>query len=787
MSIATLLRKALVTLLLCVFILPAFGQRMEFSYPDAWGNDGFNLKRQDQTGVKVIHSITKLALYEEDVDGTPMKMVEMPGISLPNNEGSPNLPGNGRYIAIPQGAAASLRINSVRKEIVENIDFLPASQIPLANDDSPLRHVKDMNIYGKNEFYPADPFQLSEPTTLRGVDVVMLGITPFQYNPVTKQLIVYHDVDLEVEFTGGNGYFGDDRLRSRWWDPILEDALLNYNMLPQIDYAARQKELAGQRVDGFEYIIIVPDDLSFIAWADSIRKFRTRQGISTKVVTTTEIGGNNVTLIKNYISSAYTTWNPAPAAVLLIGDYGTTGATLISQYYTNHPGGSSMSYISDHFYSDMTGNHMPDVILARITARTPAELQKMIGKALNYERNPPTNANFYNKPMTAMGWQTERWFQLCAETVNGFWQYQLGKQPLRQNNIYSGTPGTTWSSATNTATVVNYFGPNGLNYIPATPAHLNSFGWSANATSINNAINSGAFMVLHRDHGLETGWGEPLYRNNNLPGLNNDDLTYVLSINCLTGKFNHSSECFTEAFHRLQKGAVGLLAASETSYSFVNDAYVWGVMDNMWPNFMPAYGTNPASRGVLPAFSNAAGKIFLQQSSWPSNPQHKQITHYLFHHHGDAFTSVYTEMPQNLTITHAATLPANQGYFEVTANTGALVALTVNNALIGAGTGTGGLLSIPIPAQPAGTEILVTATLQNHYRYEALVTVGGGAGVPGDANCDGNVNVLDAITIVNYVVGTNPQPFCFDNADVNNDGMVNVLDVIATITIILSK
>jgi hypothetical protein len=58
--------------------------------------------------------------------------------------------------------------------------------------------------------------------------------------------------------------------------------------------------------------------------------------------------------------------------------------------------------------------------------------------------------------------------------------------------------------------------------------------------------------------------------------------------------------------------------------------------------------------------------------------------------------------------------------------------------------------------------------------------------IPGDANCDGAVNILDAITISNYILNANPEPFCFENADVNNDGQINVNDLIGTINIILS-
>lgn len=57
--------------------------------------------------------------------------------------------------------------------------------------------------------------------------------------------------------------------------------------------------------------------------------------------------------------------------------------------------------------------------------------------------------------------------------------------------------------------------------------------------------------------------------------------------------------------------------------------------------------------------------------------------------------------------------------------------------------------------------------------------------IPGDANCDGLVNLLDIIMISNYVLGQNPTPFCFENADINSDGTINLSDLIAAINIIM--
>ncbi len=768
----------LCTLLAALLTTSVYSQDISLNFPDARGAHGFNIVDQNQEGIRVVHAIPSLGLNDFVVEGQSLKMIDMPGVFLPNNEGAPNLPGNGRYVAVPNGAAPLLIVHQARKEIIENIDFLPAPNIPMANEDEPLIYDKDLAIYDKDAFYPTEPFLLSEVTSIRGVDMVMLGITPFQYNPVTKQLIIYYDVEVEVVFEGGSTEIGDNRLRSRWWDPIIKDALINYEMLPEVNYSQRFHSLVNNRSTGAEYLVIVPDNADFISWGDSIRLFRNRQGIKTQVVTTTEIGGNDHNLIKSYLVNAYNNWDIPPVAVLLLGDYGTSGNTITSQYRTDHPYGGSSSYISDNFYADITGNNMPDIVLARITARTPVELQLMVNKFLQYERNPPTNQHFYDNPITAMGWQTERWFQICSETVNGFWEYEMDKTPLRQNNIYSGAPGDVWSTASNTATVVSTFGPAGLGYIPQTPAHLNGFGWNANASSINQAINAGAFMVMHRDHGLETGWGEPHYRNEHLPGLNNDDLTFVFSINCLTGKFNWTGgESFTEAMHRHPKAALGLTAASEISYSFVNDTYVWGMMDNMWPQFLPDHGTNPPSRDVLPAFGNAAGKYFLQQSNWPYNPQHKMITYYLFHHHGDAFSTVYAQMPMELTVNHLPAIISTMTEVEVTANPGALIALTVNDEIIGVGEGTGSALPIPITQQLPGDNILITVTLQDHFRYEAVIDI-----IPPEGPY-----VISNATAINDELGNGNGNIDFGETiilgvELKNLGVEDATNVITTIT-----
>ncbi len=693
-----------------------FAQNTVMKFNNNWGNQGISVKKQNSSSVTLNSSITSYNLNQVIVDNNILQTITTSGVYLQNDEGAPNIPGFSNYIAVPQGASVTTKILRKQTESVDNIDISPAPVIPKENDNSPLIYEKNDNIYSSNSNYPNNIVQVSEPMKIRGMDVVLIGVSPFQYNPVTKQLLIHRDIEIEITFEGGNDKFGDDRLRNRWWDPIIKDAVINHASISE----PIQNQTSTREI-GYEYLIIVPDDANFISWADSIRNFRVNQGITTNVITTTEIGGNTISAIEDYVNNAYNTWDIPPAAVLLMGDYGDIGNTIISPIYNSY-------CASDNIFADVDGDHMPDMIFARMTAQNEGHLETFVTKVLNYERTPPTSPDFYNHPITALGWQTERWFQICSETVGGFFKNVHGKDPVRINAVYEGNPNVDpWSSAQNTGTIMQYFGPDGLGYIPATPSELGS--WDGGTSSdVNNAINSGAFILQHRDHGNSTGWGEPSYNSNSINGLTNTELSFIFSINCLTGKYNNTAECFAEKFHRYKyngenSGALGLIAASEVSYSFVNDTYVWGMYDNMWPEFMPDYGSNPEPRGILPAFGNAAGKYFLQQSSWPYNTGNKEVTYNLFHHHGDAFSVVYSEVPQDLTVVHNEEIVAGEISFTVTADEGSLIALSVNNELLGTAEGTGSPVTIDIDAQYPPNKLLVTVTKQNYYRYESLVVI----------------------------------------------------------------
>jgi len=684
-------------------------------YPTAYSDPGFHIIQQNQFGVELVFSVPMIDLSTLGIDGKTYTTVSLPGVMLPNQTGAPNLPSSAGLLAVPIGGNAEVEILSSTSEIITDIDIAPAFEIPWDTDDSPLKYPFNRDIYNRDADYPDSPVLVGDPITIRCVDAVPLSIMPFQYNPVQRTLKVFTELHIKVTFSGGS-QFVDERLRSSLWEPVLKQQLMNYPVLPSQEKRNLATMRATDEDDNVEYLIITPDDPAFIAWGDTLKSWRNQQGILTGTATITDIGGNDDELIENYIDLAYMTWDIPPVAVLLLSDYQQSG----DQYGIDAPIYDNYC-VSDNMYADVDGNQLPNLFIGRITAQDPQDLENMIGKLLEYERNPVQDPGFYDHPCIAGGWQEDRWFILCTEILWGYFNVVQGKNPPRE---YAGatSPPTYWSSNPNTQMVIDTFGPNGLGYIPETPEYL--VDWGGNAERINGDINDGAFLTVHRDHGDIIGWASPQYEISDLSGLTNDEYTYVFTINCLTGKFNSPTECFAEAFVRMQHGAIGAMAASEVSYSFVNDTFVWGVWDSMWPDFYPYYGLYPDPQYALrPGIANLNAKYFLWLSSWPSNPGNKEVTYHLMHHHGDVFLQLYSEVPEDIFVYHSPTLVAGVDYMWVTTERDAQIGFSVNGDYWASATGTGSPIRIGFQPLSPGDTLRITVTMANHNRYIADVPV----------------------------------------------------------------
>jgi hypothetical protein len=701
---------------------------------------GLHIESSTASGLSLHYTLNEITVADYKNGDTQGQEIIMKGSFGSFSEGLPNLPFENHYIAIPRGAKVSVNVKGNGSQTLNGVDLLPAAEVILNNAAEQPKLRKDMNVFGKDANFPAKNVTIAQATQIRGLDMVMLNITPFRYNPVKKTLEVIYDMDIEVSFEGGDGQFGDARYRNPAWDGILRDLVINSNMLSDAHYYERLNEAIQNRDNGCEYLIITIDDSAFMAWADTLKQFRTKQGILTKVVNTTECGGNEPEDIRNYILNAYENWAIPPAAILLFGGNHATQLDFGLKPYllTSPPGWDGVvtyTYPTDNPFADMNGDSIPDLAISRMTVLNADECQLQVKKLLEYELTPPTDLHYFDHPVINSGYQDTKWFEITAQVTNNFLRDRLGKHPA---NIYMKyyyedndptPPDSIWSVAPNTDAVLDYFGPNGTNYIPLSIGILNDWQDMYDIQPVVDAMSEGSFLTFYRDHSSTDIWCCPWLKLKHLSLIKNEKPTFLFSIGCLNNDYwdNWSCpKCLSEAFLEAKTGAIGVIGANNITYSQYNDLITWGMFDYFWPDYMPTLGSQTEDDFAYPSYSLVAGKLFLRHQTflpYTTNTVKVEKTLNLFSYLGETYLSLFTEMPQPLAIDAPIFHANDQWQYTFTAEEGATVCLSNKNGIIAVARATGELQSLALPQMEIGEQFFLTATKKNRFRYEQTITI----------------------------------------------------------------
>ncbi len=427
--------------------------------------------------------------------------------------------------------------------------------------------------------------------------------------------------------------------------------------------------------------------------ADTLAAWKNRMGLMTMTTTTQEVG-NTPTQIKNYMQNAYDNWNPAPSYLLFIGDH------------PNLPGHPSSvgfySHITDLRYACLDGpDYFPDIGHGRISVVNLNQALKAVRDIINYEKNPLTDPAFYTNTSQAAYFQhagggyAERRFAQTSEEIH----QHLTNLGYNAERIYYTEPTVNPTNWNNT-----YYS----NGEPIPPALLrsNGFQWSGNSTDISNAVNSGIFLLTHRDHGSPTGWSDPYFTSTHVNNLTNGDkLPVVFSLNCSTGDFEYG-ECFAEAWLRNPNGgAIGVIAASATSYSGNNDGLAGGLTDAIWPGYVALFPHNmtPNVTPHPPIYRMGdvlnQGKFRMSETWGSGSPpfNYEEYTFELFHWFGDPSMEIRTAPPQNLSVNHPPNIFLGNPQFTVNvAEDSALVALSRDGDILARAYSDGGVAQLTL-------------------------------------------------------------------------------------------
>ena len=718
---------------------------------------GFRIESSSSTGLSLHYSVPEIGISAIDDGEAKGQEIVMKGSFGSYAEGLPNLPFENRHIAVPKGATVSIKVKEKGCRTLTGIDILPAAAVQGNAAVGKPRVQKDMSVYGKDANYPSENVAIAQTTQIRGLDVVMLNVTPFRYNPVRKTLEVIYDMDIEVRFEGGSGQFGEAKYRNPAWDGILRDLVINSDMLPEAHYYDLLNEAIRSGEEGCEYLIVSPDDEDILAYADTLKQFRNKQGILTKVVTTTECGGNDANTIKSYIKNAYDNWAIPPAAVMIFSGIdtldvgsqyywwssGIPGFPLLFKEYDNGYELLDYHYSSDNPYADMNGDSIPDLALSRLPALNLEEYRTQVNKLIQYETNPPTRPDYYNQPIITSSYEENKWFLITSQSVNGFYRNKLGLRPKNFYMLYEYTsddlfpPETAWSSAYNTDAVVDYFGPNGQNYIAQQPDTLNDWRNMFENQYLIDAMSEGSFLILYRDHSARDVWCSPYFYSFEIQKLSNTEPTFLFSIGCNTAVYSDieyfqldgsywpmGEHPMIYEFCKAKVGALGGIGATTVTHSHFNDILTWGMIDNFWPNYMPDIGTMEQPKFTRPAYALVAGKLFLNQHAFLPNwwPTKVTTTQNVFHYLGETYLNLYTEVPQEMAI-DASPFTNSPTQYTMTAEEGATICLSHGEEILAVVQATGQPQDFTLPNLPIGEQFVVTVTKQNRFRFEQTVTV----------------------------------------------------------------
>ncbi|PIE52999.1 hypothetical protein CSA37_03560 [Candidatus Fermentibacteria bacterium] len=583
-----------------------------------------------------------------------------------DHEGAPTLPKGSFMAAVPADGDITVTVTPLQDQFtLEGVSPSPMQPIPVDSSWEPVPFTYDPAAYAAGT-YPASNTDFELTGTIRGVTMGRFNILPFSWNAVTGTLTVTPRMRVKVEFSSSLTF--DQRLNSRFFVHTFR-TLVNSDMIgqPEMVISASScepvKALNRREADDItaaDLLILANDD--FVdTMMDSFIDQKMDQGYLTAAVAA---GSWTQTEIKDYIQNAYDNWTLPPSFVLFVGDQGdlTSFSAPTGMY-------------SDNRYVCMDGasDYQADIFTGRFVTGTdnyPVVEQKI----LKWQFDPLMSADFWGNVLCAGYFQAvsssstvaQRWFCFTCETVRDTYM-----------NIYGKTVAREYTK--NTSAQPPYYYRSDL---PSAGQQVPSdITWDGNAAGILASINSGVFLVQHRDHGGVTGWGDPSFHISDLAGLSNGEQTpMVMSVNCLTGKFNE--DCFAENLFRMQGGAVGVLAATEVSYSYWNDYLCYGLYKSFNDEYTspPALYTDPTGN-YLTGQALMCSKIEMEASApmcpYPTNRSETEWD--LFHWFGDPTMDMRTEVPHSVTVSAPGQLPSGStsAYFSVTDTNG-----SVENALV---------------------------------------------------------------------------------------------------------
>ncbi len=386
---------------------------------------------------------------EFKLDGYEIEILEKEGneyseISHPQKGdllqiGRPDLPVFTTLVAISGQGTPQISYEAKSITSISDIMVYPRQELQLESE--PLRDIFtiDNEYYSAGSIFPETEVLLGEPAVMREVRLVPVTVCPFQYDPVSRELTIITEFDLQISMTEETGIneLTERNTISRAFEPFYKSRIINYEM-------TESREDFQQPCILFVY----PNNTQVSTNLAYLTDWKHERGFEVHIASTSQTGTSN-TSIKNYIQNAYNSWANPPEYIVLVGDAG--GSYSISTWTETMSGYSGEG---DQPYSQLAGGDvLADVFVGRLPYGTIQELQTLIAKAINYEKIPYMANTDWFETITLVGddsssgpstVSTCRYVQEVSQAYNPDFEY---------NEIFGGSFSSQMSAALNAGTL----------------------------------------------------------------------------------------------------------------------------------------------------------------------------------------------------------------------------------------------------------------------------------------------------------------------------------------------
>jgi hypothetical protein len=629
--------------------------------------------------------------------------IKMVGAISSAEPGTPLLPTRFVQIAIPADLDAErVEVTSFEYqelpgtyEIYPAQPFYPLSSLPTKEEE--IKFVEpDPSVYESSSEYPGKLAKVTNNGFLGGQHLAGVALYPLQYIPSEGKLILYAQIEFKLIFKASCHFptpvNGRSQRGADFYSNLARSVVINPE---EVGLEARGSLSQEEEVD---YLIIT--DGSFVATFQELADWKILKGISTEVKDVSWVfsnypGYDGQEKVRNCIKDFYS--NHGTKWVLLGGD--TDILPHRSAWVATCQEADSIP--CDLYYSDLDGDWdangnliygeyedsvdmYPDIFVGRAPSNDVSQAQAFVNKCLTYEANPPTDYQTRILYAAEVMWSTPQPYTDGAELKNHI-DSSFVPDHFQATKLYQTSGNLSWAS-------------------------------------FRDGLNQGQNIINHEGHGDfdALSIGLDVWFSSDMDSLiNAPRFSLFYSGGCITAAID--DDCIAEHFVNNPNGG-GFAYCGNTRYG-------WGMPG------APLRG--PSSefdieffRSLFHSGSYQVGKT-LGNSKIPFIPLAQEMenpyrwTMFTLLLLGDPTLELWTDIPAELSVSHASIVFADMSYLEVNVvQDSALVSCVKDGVILGTTYSTGGraMVYFDSPLVTTGT-MHVTITKHEYIPYHETVSV----------------------------------------------------------------